>query len=348
MTGNPTMTGTPYTIRGSTTNTALRADRRGAALVLALLLLVVLDCIVIGALHLSLQEHRIGVNRAMLLRLRLDAESGARLALAYWSARFDSLHVGSQYRVAIPEAGGGRADVNIERLGDRLFLIQSIAAEPQPRAGRSSARLLVMPPALPDGIDPAAAPLSAASEVHVLATGMLDADVSAKCGAPAGAAYAALITGPTPLQADDGAQIDGMIGLFRRPNLIVEYDRIAEIAAGTPFITIVPGDTTLRAGDASGTAGLASGSDHTEPVSQVLLVGGTLNIAGGTAFRGLIIARGSVTIEAGASVHGAVHAAGTATIAGAVRLDTCAVSGAVQESGMDRPRPAGSRAWLPF
>jgi hypothetical protein len=205
-----------------------------------------------------------------------------------------------------------------------------------------------MPPALPYDVDPAAAPLSAASAVHVLSTGVLNANAAAECGAAADAAFAVLVTDPIALLADAGAELHGIVGLGLRPVLVAEYERIAEIAAVRPFVTIAQGDTTIRVDDTSGIAELDSSSDPTEPVPQILLVGGNLTIAAGSALSGLIIARGALMIEAGASVQGAVHAVGTATIAGAVLLDTCAVSDAVRASGLDRPWPAGPRAWLPF
>ena len=319
------------------------ADRRGAALVLALLILVMLDCIVIGALHLSLQEHRIGTSREMLLRLRLDAESGARLALGQWSARIDSMPIGSLHRIAVAVDGAGSADVHIERLGEYLFLIHSTAAETEPRVGRASARLLLAPPPLPPGIDPAAAPLSAAGTVHVLSTGELRLPAPTDCDPAGSTTYAALVTHPFAWIVDAGARVDAPSGPLTEPAVITAYDRIAGLAGSRASVIIAPGDTTIRSGTAADSQSVGTG-----PVPHVLMVGGSLTIGPGVALRGLVLSLGAVTIEAGASVDGAVHTGGNATIAGTITLDRCAVAGAVDASGLDRPSPSGSRAWLPF
>jgi len=320
-----------------------KTDRRGAALVLALLILVMLDCIVIGALHLSLQEHRIGTSRSMLLRLRLDAESGARLALAHWSARIDSMPIGSQHRIAVTVGRPGTADVQVERLGEYLFLLHSTAAETQPRVARASARLLLSPPPLPPGIDPAAAPLSAAGTIHIASTGELRLPAASDCVSADNVSYAALATHPFAWIVDAGARVDAPSGPLTQPSAIAAYDRIAGLAGGRGSVIMAPGDTTIRTGIAADSQGVGTG-----PAPHILVVGGSLTVAAGVALRGLVLSRGAVTIEAGASVEGAVHAGGNATIAGTITLDRCAVARAVDASRLDRPSPSGSRAWLPF
>ena len=319
------------------------ADRSGAALVLALLILVMLDCIVIGALHLSLQEHRIGTSRSMLLRLRLDAESGARLALAHWSARIDSMPIGSQHRIAVTVGRPGTADVQVERLGEYLFLLHSTAAETQPRVARASARLLLSPPPLPPGIDPAAAPLSAAGTVHVVSTGELRLPAPTDCHPASTTTYAALLTHPFAWIVDADARVDGPSGPLTQPSASAAYDRIAGLAGSRASVSIAPGDTTIRTVTAADSQGLGTG-----PAPHVLIVGGSLTVSAGVALHGLVLSRGPITLEAGASVDGAVHTGGNATIAGTITLDRCAVARAVDASGLERPSPSGSRAWLPF
>jgi hypothetical protein len=319
------------------------ADRRGAALVLALLILVMLDCIVIGALHLSLQEHRIGTSRSMLLRLRLDAESGARLALGQWSARIDSMPIGSQHRIALSVGRAGTADVHVERLGEYLFLVHSTAAETEPRVARASARLLLSPPPLPPGIDPAAVPLSAAGTIHIASTGELRLPAPSDCDPAGNTSYAALMTHPFAWIVDAGARVDAPSGPLTQPSTIAAYDRIVGLAGSRASVTIAPGDTTILTGIAADSQGVGTG-----PAPHVIMVGGSLTVAAGVALRGLVLSRGAITLEAGASVDGAVHAGGNATVAGTITLDRCAVARAVEASGLDRPSPSGSRAWLPF
>lgn len=319
------------------------ADRSGAALILALLILVMLDCIVIGALHLSLQEHRIGTSRSVLLRLRLEAESGARLALGQWSTRIDSMPIGNQHRIAVTVGRAVTADVHIERLGEYLFLAHSTAAETAPRVARASARLLVSPPPLPPGIDPAEAPLSAAGTVHVLSTGALRLPDPTACVPASSTTYAALVTHPFTWIVDAGARVDAPSGTLIQPSVSTAFDRIAGLARSRAAVTIAPGDTTIRTGTAADSQSVGTG-----PAPHVLIVGGSLTVAAGVALRGLVLSRGAVTLEAGASVDGAVHTGGNATIAGTITLDRCAVARAVDASGLDRPSPSGSRAWLPF
>src|SRR5690606_28312062 len=164
----------------------IRARRSGAALILALLAIVVLDCIILGTLHLALQENRIANNRSSVLQLRLDADGGARRALAFWSEQLDTLPPGAAHRVQVPAAITPGAVVHVERLDQHLYMIESVAAEPAPRAGRATSRLLLTPPALPPDAEPAAAAVTAAVSVHVAASGSVDAISPTACGLPAG------------------------------------------------------------------------------------------------------------------------------------------------------------------
>lgn len=311
-------------------NTGFRGDRRGAALVIALLLLVILDCIIIGTLQLSLQEHRLGANGSVLLQLRLDAESGLRRALAVWSLDIDSMLIGGEHSIAVPRAGTGPVSVDIERLHDRLFLIRSVAAEPAPRAGRVAARLLVVPPALPPGTDPAPAPLSSAGIVRILPTGVIDPDAAPGCAAGARAHYAILMTDPLALIVDAGAQPGAAPGSLSRPSIAAALDRVTGLIAGSGTVGFATADTVIAA-DAAG----------------ALIVLGDLSIRGGATFRGLIIARGVVTLESGSFIRGAVHTGGGAVVGGEIQWDPCAVADAVAVSGLDKPLAAGARGWLP-
>ncbi|MGH7448317.1 MAG: hypothetical protein ACRELT_12190 [Longimicrobiales bacterium] len=301
----------------------MSSRRPGAALVMALLMIVVLDCIVLGTLRLSLQEHRLAANRSSVLQLRLDAESGAKRALGLWTADIDSLPVGAGHRIAFPPLQTPGSAVQVERVAEQLFLVESTAVEPAPRVGRASARLLVFPPALPTGVDPAPAPASAAGVIHVLGTGLITTSAPAGCieVPPPNS-----ILGPSfGITIDAGATLDAPIGALGPRALSRSFDRIRDL-----WPAPVPLDSTLSI-DAAG----------------ALLVSGDFTVAAGIEFRGLVIAGGSVTLEPGAVIRGAVHAAGALTVAGTVAWDPCAVADGIEQWGLDRPNPAGSRAWLP-
>lgn len=302
--------------------------RPGAALVMALLLIVVLDCIVLGTLHLSLQEHRIASNHAAALSLRLEAESAVRRASARWSVVFDTMPAGAHHRLALPAPATPRTRLHIERVHTHLFLIDALTAEPLPRVGRAAARLLVTPPAVPPGLDPSLAPLSATGTVHVGPTGTLSAAAPASC--PAGTAlHAALVRRLSDLSIDPAARFDAPGGVLGADDVSPHFDRIAALAAALSIRLVSSGDTVL-----SGT------------VSGVVISHGDLTLAAGAVFDGLLIARGRVTVAAGAAVRGAVHG-GSAIVDGSITWDPCTVAAARTAARLDRPAPTGPRSWLP-
>jgi hypothetical protein len=303
-----------------------RSARPGAALVLALLLLVVLDCIVLGTLHLALQEHRIGSNRADALRLRIVAENAIREGLGFWSGAVDSMASGSPGRMLLQT---GAAAARVERLGEHLFLIAAEAREPAPRVGRAAARLLVHPPALPRDIDAAPAPLSANGRVHVLASGIVTAQAAPECTPPARAASSILTRSPFDVVADAGALLDGAPGLSGPRQILTVLDRLIALSRHHRVLSVST-DTVLSS-DATG----------------VLVIDGSLTIAAGVHIRGLIVARGSISIEPGSAVTGAVHAGSDAVVAGTVQWSPCAVADAVSAARLTLPRAAGRRAWVP-
>src|SRR5687768_6101314 len=95
----------------------LRA-RSGAALVFALLLLVVLDCVVLGTLHIALLERRTADNAGAALRLRFAAESAVRSAMARWPAALDTItaHASPIAAAAGVTADGYPYEATIERI----------------------------------------------------------------------------------------------------------------------------------------------------------------------------------------------------------------------------------------
>ncbi|HEX6308345.1 MAG TPA: hypothetical protein VFZ69_09175 [Longimicrobiales bacterium] len=302
-----------------------RLDRRrhGAALVMALLLLVIIECVVVGSLHLSLQEHRIGTNRAAALALRLRAESAVRRALGQWSTAIDSMTVGASSR--IPLAAAPHTHVEVERIAHDLFIIDAVAAEPAPRVGRTAARLLLRPPALPPHVNPALTPVSASGPVFVAAAGAVSAAAPPGCSV-ASAPFTIRTPQPSAVTIAAGAVLDAPTGLLMSDDLTAAFGRLAAFADSS---YVARADTTVT-GSAAG----------------VLIVDGSLTLSSGAAFTGLLLVRGTLTIDPGAAVHGAVHAGAGGRIDGAVSWDPCAVAAAVADAALDRPQAAGPRAWL--
>lgn len=299
--------------------------RSGAALILALLTIILLDCVVLGTLHIALQEHRIGSNRRTVLQLRLDAEGGIRRALASWSTAIDTMPAGGAARMNVPVPAPPIASVQVERLADQLFLLESVATEPPPRVGRSTASMLVRPPALPPAVDPAPAPVSAVGPIHVRASAVVDVNPPGACTAAA-PPYSILASSPA-ITFDPGASVNAPAGAALHRPLTSSLARLAALA---PAHSIASADTTIAASAAG-----------------ALIAQGDVTIAPGATFGGLLVARGSITVAGGAAVQGAVHAGGGVTIDGTVQWDPCAVAAAIAAAGLDLARPAAPRAWLP-
>lgn len=303
----------------------MRRRRSGAALTMALLAIIVLDCIVLGSLYLALHEARIGGNHSAVLQLRLDAESGIRRALGLWTLEVDTMPAATGQRLMFDTLATAGARVHVERLDDLLFLLESAAFERPPRFGRAAARMLVAPPALAVGIDPAPAPLSSSASVHVTATGVVVSAVPTGCAAAP--TPHAILAPPFSLTIAPGASVDAPGGALGPDPLIHTFGRLLALA---PPHTVAFGDTAIT-------------SVH----SGVLIVPGNLTLTAGAAVSGLLVASGSVQIDPGAVVAGAVHAGGLLTVAGTVTWDSCSTMAAINAAGLDRPRPAAGRAWLP-
>lgn len=300
--------------------------RTGAALVMALLLLVVLDCIVLGTLHISLQEHRIGQNRRGVLQLRLDAESALRQIAGTWPEAFDSVVAGGHITVRVPDIPA--AHVDAERLGEDLYVLDAAAVEPAPRAGRATARLLVRPPVLPRGSDPAAAPLSAGALVRVLPAGTLTIGASACDASPPD--HAVLLSASASLIVEPGGIVQAPAGLLADGSLTTDFTRLAALSADRAGVSVVSGDTVVQ-----------------EVSAGILIVDGNLTLDAGARHDGLVIVRGSLTLGAGAVLVGAAQALGGAVLGGELRWDRCVVEDLVEAARFRSATPAGARPRLP-
>jgi hypothetical protein len=296
--------------------------RAGAALVLAILLLVVLDCIIIGALQVAAQQRRIAGSRLQLLRAQLVAESALRRALVEWPQ--EPLPPGTSLRRTLQDDGILVLTI-FEGMGADLALLTAFATPASGPPTRYSAALLARPPAVPPDTDLSGAALSAAS-VFLSGSALISADPPSTCTAPD--APAIRTDGAVMLEA--GAAIEGTVGPRDVAPLQV-LDRIAARAGvNAAELAVAAADTILDG-----------------PGAGVLIAGGIVIIASDAHFDGLILARGGLSIEAGAALRGAVHVAGDARVSGTVRRDPCAVAAALAAAQLTAARPVRGRSWVP-
>jgi hypothetical protein len=297
-------------------------------------MLLVIDCVVLGTVHLALLEQRLAGNAVAALRLRLAAESAARTAAVPWLPAFDSLPDGGARQLKVGAGPAGLiVQARIERLSTELFLVRAEANEPAPAPGRAAAALLLLPPVLPFGVDPAPAALSASGAYvgGAVDAGEVEAG-TADCAS--GEAAAILIGHADALLLASSAALDGAVGVLDDP--LTDRARLARIvataanAADGVLLRFAPADLRFE--------GAGSG---------VLMVAGSLTVGAGAAFTGLVIVGGQLLVEEGARVRGAVHAAGHAEIHGTLTFDACSVATAVDRARLDMPRPHAHRAWIP-
>jgi hypothetical protein len=296
--------------------------RAGAALVLALLVLLVLEGVVLGTVYLAVQERRIADNGITTLRLRLAAEAAARAAAAVWPVALDSLPGALSPEVRSAGAGGVVLRTVYQRIDSTLVLAFAEAAEPPPRAGRARASLLLQPPLLSEQRIPPAA-LIAGAAVKLGDGAQLAAASETACASE---------TNPAP----DALRLPAHDLLVRAPGVA--------IVGTTTIAPFAPDWTTLIARLA---AVSPPRSPHVAGGSAVIAVAGDLTIPANTAVRGLVLVTGTLVVEAGAIIDGIVLAAGPIEVNGTIRFSACAARDAVHAAGLHRPRAYPLRASVP-
>lgn len=283
-------------------------SRPAAALPTAIVVLLALNCVVVGTFHIALLERRVAANAATALRLRLAAGSDAAAHAALTNAAWDTLPIGRHLSLGIrTTTDGDRVAVTLRRLAVTLFLLRAEASLPTPLTGTAARSILLRPPAIPAHIDPAAAGVSSRS-LRVPGGGAVVAAEPPSCR-----------TDALTVQPPDSSL------------LATHIRRIHDLASLNPghSIRIIDGDFTL--------AGSMSG---------ILIATGNVDVVPGSNVRGVVIAGGTLHIEQGARVTGAAHAA-DAIVAGVIEHDACAARSAIRAARLDLPTPAGARAWLP-
>jgi hypothetical protein len=305
--------------------------RSGAGLLLALVVLVVLECVVLGSMHLALLERQVADNAHTLLRLRIGAESAARTVLAHWTPDLDTMSMGVvPFTISIDTADGVIRALAAERLTEHLFLIRGEARQPPPLPGRGAALLLLVPPPLPPAVSVAGAALHAGGAVRLLEGGaVVVPELRSACDGPD--VVALQVADLTRVEGRHDAVQGGTSLLSPQSDAAAHLQRLRSLAAAgsRPGLRLVDGDTVVS-------------TDFT----GVLLVGGNLLLTA-ARFEGLAIVGGDLTLSEGASISGAVHVAGSAAVQGRLELDGCAAARATADARLRVPMPGRGRAWLP-
>lgn len=333
--------------------------RAGAALVLAVFVLMALGTTSLGLLYVSTQETLIARGGEESMRARWAAESAVRATLAVWSTRrFHALAPGGGTDVDAGEAG---VRVTVERLDGSLFLITA-TADGSARASAAALARVVRPDDLWPGFEAALT----TREHPVLDT---DAVVTAdEVGRPPSpwsgeacpeeAAHsmlralggldrpALLVTGETArddlsgwrpvLQIDSMRRDDGSrarIGPFAIDELHALADRI-ETGEVWPTPHAVGEEC-----DTAATSNWGSPLDPAGPCGDyfpLIFAPAGLHVTGG-AGQGILVVDGDLVLSGDARFYGAVHVSGSLII-----RDQAVVLGAVSLIGGAAARLEGN------
>jgi hypothetical protein len=293
--------------------------RPGIALVLALVLLVVLECIVLGVVETARMQHRLAINRARSLDARHLAEGAVRRALVEWPVE----SLSDPFTIA-RDTAGTTVRRTFTPLPGSLFLLEAEAtAGPPGHPVRHTSALIARAPILAAGDDPGGAALTAATAT-LTSSAVAGVGPMGDCTTtPAAAVRTAGATLVLP-----GATVSGRIEEYSPEDLSPRP--ALERAAADPHLHVAEGDTTLAA-DASG----------------LLVARGAVTLAAGVRFRGLIIGGGDLEIAADAGATGAIWISGAAEVSGTLIHDACAVDDAVYSARLRAARPLPGRAWVP-
>lgn len=126
-------------------------NRRGTALILALLLLMLTGALATAALSLAQLRWRSGLARRAAARATLELHSALDRQLAGWQPRFDSLSAGEVIEIGRAEGDRLWRRDSLRRLGPTLYQLRSVVetdgADGAPQ-GRAAAAVLVGIPRL--------------------------------------------------------------------------------------------------------------------------------------------------------------------------------------------------------
>ena len=338
------------------------AGQRGAALVAAIFVLVVL-AVLIGALcFVALQEYRVGRNGAGARRAADAAEAGLDAVLAGWrSAGFSQLDTGAAAPFAgtLP-SGTGAWSGYVLRLNPRLFLVHATGHDAAGSARRTEVLVVRIAPLTVA----AAAALTSHGAVRIGPTGLVRGDGAAADEGPC-ASTPDTVAGVLASSLGQVALEGCALGLCVRGNPAVGEDASlggasvpvagesgwarltsaadVELAAGATLAG--PGDSAFRVLHAAGDLEIVGGSRR-----GVLLTDGSLVLSAGTVFRWLVVVRGQLRFgEGGGSVFGsALVGSADVGVSGGLGIKLvahswCSVHQALAAASAATPLP--ERAW---
>ncbi len=345
-------------------------DRRGMALALTLVALVIVGALVASALFSGTEEQRMGENTRLLQQSFGVAEGAAYGAIGTWPAnrsayagrRAYPLDSGVSLRTDPSQSGWYSGSVY--RLNNTLYLVDVTGRD---TAGRGSQRLGLLLRIAPPQADIQAAltlasPVTGGGSPRVIGTDTPPAGSNwTDCGPTKGSVAGIRTTPDTSALLSYGSTDYG--ALVRLANV--------QLAPGsyTPAPMVLNGvcETEGQPGN------WGDGNDHSSPCGAyfptiwlngmgtstitggqgqgVLLVDGDLAVTGPFAFYGLIAVRGALTVAQGAAVnvYGVVSAR-SADLAGSgsvtVSWSSCAVANALLGAGVVALNR--SRSWVPL
>jgi hypothetical protein len=334
-------------------------NRRGAALPLALLALIVLSALA-GAALVSARLRWLGGYHAFLgTSARISAESAVEQDVRRWNSLLaDTLRIGA---VAPGSAAGGAGLDSILRLGRTLFLVHAVgerrAADGRLLARQGAAQLVEL-----------AAPrllLGAALTVHGPADVGSGAVVAGTDRVPTGWAPRC----PPADSLNQEIRYDSMAGFDRLAPVgtaeLLEWADFqigGDVAPMGSVFSVARGcDVTVSGnwGDPETPAApcwhwfpliaAAAGSRITSGVGQGMLVAPHgIEFAGDARFYGVVVTRGPVVLRDNARVVGAVFSDSGAVLLGGARIERsdCAARMALSASGRNyRPLPRRRLRW---
>jgi hypothetical protein len=310
----------------------MNATRAGAALVLSLLIMLVLECAVLGTVYLTLQERRLADNATLALRLRLAAESAVTEAAAQWPAALDTIRRGAVIARAAAQRDGLIASATWQRVDSTLVLVFAEAMQPAPLLGRARAARLIEPPLVPLYRLPAAT-LSTGGTVRVRSGAHVTAVPAQPCPDDSvGSADALRLAGATSLTLDDPLALVGTVAAVPPANgLLANAQRVAAVVPVFAMADSMTGTFVM----------------HGHTGSGVVAVAGDPTIAADAQFAGLVLVTGAISVEPGAIIDGVIVAGGDVDIAGTLRLSRCAAVAAVRTQRLHFPRPHARRHVIP-
>jgi len=360
-------------------------NRRGTALLVALLLVVVLS--MLGAAALDLADRRMESGRRDAARVRVRAAGRSALARAIAALRPDSARIlgpGQSRRLDSTSPSRGMVAIDsLTPLGSSLFQVSGTAWLSRPGGGieaRDATRELVQLVELQVAETTAvitAGPLIVEGQARV--SGMdQGASTSPACSASGTPGPAALVGPPGSVRVDSSAGA----GLSGSPPFAVDsaltsgfLDRLVPspflVLAGaadhapstqqlTPWPTAVGarcdtsdslnwGDPTSRVADCAGyrpMIRLAPGTMLAGGVGQGVLVAmGALHIRGSFRYEGVILVRGAVVVEDSAVIVGVLLGGDSVIVRGEARVGRSRCAIQEAEMAVARLRSLGARPW---